>query len=396
MKNVFSHLIKGVVALVLLLSGCVDEYELPKDIGQSYQSEVVIEGRILSGEESVFYVTRTLPLSSSGMQEDIVTNAQVRIIGENGYSSELAENIEDAKYVVNAGVLSSETNYAVEVKVGNEVYRSGFQPLLDTSDISELTWKEAPGKVSVYVSTEEGGQEQKYFMWSYEEDWQFHAWKNMNDFSYGVPVYSEEKYPDFVLGKSNPYYWCFGSASSGTILIYSTEGLKDNKVVNHELLSYDATNIKVSSLYSILVKQWGLTQEAYDYYRLMKLYTEESDGLFTPMPSDVRGNVKCISDETKGVRGYVIASTVKEKRMFIDAEQYKVNTPGVLKGFYSTDQTSDTWMIMWAGWISIGYVAFAQDGTLGNSDIIYAPDCVNCMLQSGATNERPSFWPENR
>ena len=129
MRKIVAYMVKVTLPLAALLYGCVNDYELPKEISQSYRSEVVIEGRILSGEESVFYVTRTTPLLSGEAKEDIVTNAQVRIIGENGYKSDLAENTEDAKYVINTGTLPANTNYAVEVKVEKDVYQSMFQPI---------------------------------------------------------------------------------------------------------------------------------------------------------------------------------------------------------------------------------------------------------------------------
>ena len=38
----------------LLLASCVEEYKLPKNIADFYRQEILIEGRILSGTESVF------------------------------------------------------------------------------------------------------------------------------------------------------------------------------------------------------------------------------------------------------------------------------------------------------------------------------------------------------
>ena len=81
--------------------------------------------------------------------------------------------------------------------------------------------------------------------------------------------------------------------------------------------------------------------------------------------------------------------------MFVDANEYKLNTPGVLQGFYSTDQTQPSWAVIWSQWIENGYVAFSPDGSFKKATIIYAPECVDCLLHTGATQIRPSFWPEN-
>ena len=97
---------------------------------------------------------------------------------------------------------------------------------------------------------------------------------------------------------------------------------------NHELFRIDKGDIRLGYIYSLLLKQWSLTAEAYEYFRLMQLYTEESDGLFTPMPSDVRGNIVCTSNPDKGVRGYIIASNIQEKRMFVYRDDFKLNSEG--------------------------------------------------------------------
>lgn len=104
-------------------------------------------------------------------------------------------------------------------------------------------------------------------------------------------------------------------------------------------------DIRISYIYALLVKQWSISEEAYEYYRLMKLYTEESSGLFAPMPSDVRGNLTCISNPDKGVRGFVIASNVKEKRAFVYASDFKENTSydfGSLWNFHRNSRRNHT------------------------------------------------------
>ena len=166
--------------LILILFGgilcsCVDEYKIPLEVSENYQEELVIEGRILSGEESVFYITRTLPLNS-GLAVSYIMDADVYIIGQNGYRSEKAINIEDGKYIIDTGELEKNTQYAVEISAKGEIYQSKFQPLLSTPDIHEVSYKEREDKsVSFHVTTYGNNDDSRFYMWSYEEDWEFRA-----------------------------------------------------------------------------------------------------------------------------------------------------------------------------------------------------------------------------
>lgn len=375
---------------------CVDEYTLPENISDIYQQEVLIEGRILSGEESVFYITKTVPLDDNSRQTEYVKDAKIYIIGQNGYRSPLATFIEDAKYTVEAVDLPFDTQYAVEVEVDGDIYQSEYQPLLKSPEIDEITWKEYDGEIGLRVSTHNDEGATRCYMWTFEEDWEFHAELDifhMPNIMYMSSLYPKEEH------EWNPYYFCWGHNNSSSIYIYNTEDLTENRVTNHELFRRSMDDIRISYIYSLLVKQFCISTEAYEYYRLMKLYTEDSDGLFTPMPSDVRGNVYCASNPEKSVRGLITASNVTEKRVFVYASDFQMNTANPGRCSYLSPNLSDPYWTF--GWYSMienqGYVATVNASTryLDDSSILYTPYCVNCLLEEGASKKRPDFWPNN-
>lgn len=385
-------LLYGLGVTGLALTACVDEYTLPAEVADTYRQEVVVEGRILSGEESVFYVSHTLALTD-GRTSEGVTNARVTIVGQNGYESQPATFIGDAEYVVDADELNPNTLYAVRVETEGEIYQSDFQALLDTPEIDELTYRERDEAVSLHVSTHNDNQASRCYMWTYEEDWEFHADVDFVHVS-KIPLYNNKTYPLDTPGE-NPYYYCWGHQNSYSLYIYSTENLSENRVQAYELLRIGMDDVRISYIYSLLVKQWSISEEAYEYYRLMKLYTEESSGLFTPMPSDVRGNIRCVSNPEKGVRGFVTASAVKEKRCFVYASDFKVNTSTYENCQRKIPDLDDvTWRSQWLSDIDYsGAVAFTDEGKLDGSSILYSAQCVDCRKVSGSTKVRPDFWP---
>lgn len=393
MKNQFVKHLIFLLSFTPVVLSCIDEYTIPKTIATEHEAELVIEGRILAGEESVFNLTYTTPLNNEEEAPDIL-NAQVYVIGQNGYRSEVAEfDIEDDCYVIDTQSLENNTLYAVEVIVDGDTYQSDFQSLLHSPDIDEVTWQENESSVSIYVTTLAEKTDSRHFMWSFEEDWEFHAEIDMRGNNEIKAIYKKEHYPDLT-ETYNPYLYCWMHDVSRNILLYSTTNLSENLVQNAKLHEIGIEDIRISYIYSILVKQWSLTDEAYNYYATLKRYTEEPEGLFTPILSDYQGNIRCISNPDKRVHGYVLASNVTTKRIFIYEEDFK-HMRSLYWDRYCTWMGED--MRPWGnGPVESWFSPWVIIKNLQTSDeTLYLWNCVNCRHTQGATKKRPDFWPNN-
>lgn len=379
---------------------CIDEYTIPKTTTVAYEAEVVIEGHILAGEESVVYLSSTTPLNTEEEASDML-NAQVYVIGQNGYRSEVAEfDIEDNCHIIDTRTLKNNTHYAVEVIVDGDTYQSEFQPLLTSPEIDEVTWKENESSVSIFVTTQAEKDDPRHFMWSFEEDWEFHAEVDIRGNEKIKPIYVKELYPDLTETR-NPYLYCWMHDASRNILLYSTANLSENLVENTKLHEISIEDIRISYIYSILVKQWSLSDEAYSYYATLKRYTEENEGLFTPILSDYQGNIVCTSNPDKRAHGYVMASSVATKRIFIYEEEFKhmrtlYSNPNCwpkTKDIMGTESWGD--LITSFPWLS-RWVIMAKDGNWNHPDaILYDWNCADCLCTPGATKKRPDFWPND-
>ena len=387
------------LGILSVLSSCVEEYTLPTTT--SYvEPEIVIQGRILTGGKSVVYLTNTTPFNSNEEAPDIL-NAQVHIIGQNGFRSEAAEFvIEEDCYVIDTQALENNTHYAVEVTVDGETYQSEFQPILIAPEISEVTWQENESSVSIYVSTKAGKDDPRHFMWTFEEDWEFHADIDMRGNDTIKPCYVEKHYPDLTETR-NPYYYGWIHDVSKKIFLQSTSNLSENLTGNVKIHEIGIEDIRISYIYSILVKQWSLTDEAYSYYNTLKRYTEESGGLFTPVLSDYQGNIRCLSNPTKRVHGWVLASSVTTKRIFIYEENFEH-----LRSQYSNllciakhrTAHKDEFNAIVTPYPPLSpWVIMAVDANWQNDPnaILYNWHCVDCRYTTGATKKRPDFWPND-
>ena len=385
----YKKIILAVIGILLVVS-CVEEFKVPNTVSEKYESELVIQGRILSGEQSTFYLSMTSAFGNNENGEPI-QNAEITIIGQNGYESEMAEydRIHN-QYTVNTDSLSHDTHYAVKVVWNGETYQSDFQELQASPEIDEITYKENTDGISIHVSTHDTEDGRRAYMWTYEEDWEFHA--DINMFGMGPILYNAEIYPGAA--SDNPYYYCWGHNDSYNIYIYSTEKLKENRVPEYKLFEIPRDDIRISYIYSILVKQWSLSDEAYNFFRTQKLYTEESNGLFTPMPAEINGNVKCVSNPEIKVRGYVLAATITSKRIFIYEKD--LNIPSEYENCYidRPDPLNGNWIRRWTEKVDEGKaIAVIPSGSLDLNSTLYNQECFDCMQTKGSTKKRPDFWP---
>ena len=382
----------------LLTCSCIEEYKIQEMV--PFESpDIVIQGRIASGSESVFYLSKTQPIGSEEKAESIL-NAEITIVGQNGYESPKATfDIEEDCYIINTQDLPDNTLYAVLIKAEGETYQSDFQELFITPSIESVSYKEREDGISIHVTSYGNEGNSSYYLWAYEEDWEFHAPDNINGLK-GIPVYSKEIYnlPFLDENGNNPYLYCWGHNGSKHINIYNTTILTENTAKEVELFRIPIDDVRISYIYSILVKQYSLSPEGYQYYSLIKKYSEESSGIFTPIPSEVKGNVSCISNPEIKVLGYVLASTCQTKRVFIYESDFKQICSEYDSGCIS------------AGWgdnffnlnkiYTEGVIAMTYNGELSDllnpnltETIFYTRECIDCRVVKGSTKKRPDFWP---
>ena len=274
--------------MLLMLISCIEEFDVPNTTSPKFKSELVIQGRILSGEESTFYLSMTSAFGSNKSNFPI-EDATITIIGENGYESEkIAYNKIQNHYSIKTPDLPQNTQYAVKVVYNGETYQSAFQPLIISPEIDDITYQEHVDGVSIHITSKGNENSASCYMWTYEEDWEIQTEYNIYDIG-RWPVYNKEIYP-LLNPPYNPYRYCWMHNTSKNIHIYSTDNLVENWVKEVELIHIPINDIRISYIYSILVKQWVLSKEAYAYFRSMKMYTENTGSLFAPIPAEINLN----------------------------------------------------------------------------------------------------------
>lgn len=134
-------------------------------------------------------------------------------------------------------------------------------------------------------------------------------------------------------------------------------------------------------LYYIEVQQNRIRKEAYEYFKNIQRNIEQTGSIFSPIPTEVRGNIVCVSDPKEWVLGYVdVTSTTIMKRFMPE-----------LRDFYETSY--DCAKNILTGMALDGYTYYIYSGapTVPNR---YAPfRCVDCTYDGRGTKNKPSWWP---
>jgi len=132
--------------------------------------------------------------------------------------------------------------------------------------------------------------------------------------------------------------------------------------------------------YSILVKQYSIDADLYKYWNQLKDFNESTGGLYDKIPSPVFGNVTGCDGTTKAL-GYFSASSVKEKRLFINRSEHHVETININSGctYFTYDIPPSQQKIY-----------FGPDVLSGGRAYTSSTGCADCTEYG--TNVKPFYW----
>ena len=380
--------------LMLLELGCVSDFNAV--LPSSMENILVVEGDIMENTDATFYLSEGFSLSGPEVPVKNM-DANVTIVGSNGYQSEPATNLGKGAFRIAVGELDDNVSYGLQIEYDGHIYKSTLTKPMYASEIDSVSWAQeggADGTVSIRVSTHDTGVEPVYYRWNYDETWEI-----------TVPIettafYDPEK-GTFFDDYTAPYLYCWMYNTNKNILVGSTESLLENRLVNIPLFKHPASNIRFDLLYSINVTQQAITKPAYEYYLNRKSLNEDMGGLFTPQPSELAGNISCATDPSKRVIGYVnVAKNRTQKRMFVHF--YELETPGFGCGpSLSSSQVEahlDSLKISLFDFYKSGYRPIAKPIPFSIPTDRYGiwarATCTDCR-ERGGTKLKPDYWPND-
>ena len=357
----------------------------------SNSSYLVVEGVINAGSDStIIKLDRTVKLSDS-VNHAPELGARLTVEGDQGATYQLAE-AGSGVYVTTGLNLDNSHRYHLHIiTAAGKEYLSDYEAVKPTPAIDSVGYTVQGNGIQLYVNSHDPGNNTRYYRWDYQETWNFHAKYSSGLVTDGTKL--------VVRPADKQVYTCWANEASSNILLGSTKALVRDEVYQSPLTQVASTSEKLETKYSILVKQYALTQEAYTFWQNLKTNNEQLGTIFSVMPSELPGNIHCVTNPSEPVVGYVSVSTVQQKRIFISKAQlpqtwmatypYQCELDSMLFCHGSSCQNDVALFLIPPG--STEYAIFpidSQGALIGymSSDI----KCSDCTIRG--SNKQPAFW----
>jgi len=295
---------------IAFMAGCKKPYN--PSVINSPNSYLVVEGVINAAGITTIKLSRTVNLSGATTLNP-VTGAALNIEDNQSNSYPLSE-ASPGSYMSNTQNLNSAFQYRLSIKTpDNQQYISNFENVQLTPPIDSIGFKIQNNGLQIYLNAHDATNKTKYYRWDYDETWQFHALYESSFISNGTDIVPRTA--------AQMKYFCFSNDTSSTILLGSTAKLTQDVVFQNPITQIAPTSEKIETRYSINVRQYALSGDAFSFWTNLKKNTEQLGSIFDAQPSNLAGNIHNVTNASEPVIGYISVSTVSSKRIFIDNGQ---------------------------------------------------------------------------
>jgi hypothetical protein len=363
---------------------------------------MVVEGVINSGSDStIIKLSKTVNLSSATTTNPIL-KAIVTVESNQNSTYALTETT-NGKYVSAGLNLNNTLQYRLRIKTADsKEYLSDYVTVLDSPPIDTINYDIQSNGINLYSGTHDPSNKVKYFRFDYTETWIFHS-KYLSQY---------KSNGDTVLGrdlKNDNIYQCWQNDTSSTIVLASSAKLAQDVLVNNPITSVSSTLEKLEVRYSIMVRQYALSADAYSFWSNLKKNTEQLGSIFDAQPSQLNGNIHCLTNSQEAVIGYLSAGSVSSKRIFIDNRilpawvpktpyDMCIDTPLYYKYSEGIQKIIVNQIDLFINYnkpgphfdVLIPINAISVPGAPPIGYTAAEPSCVDCTLRG--SNHQPAFW----
>jgi len=378
--------------MLIALCGCIERYSPEEEqlkIGSLVVSahlnnipgmQTISLSRSVSIEKSVFD-----PVSGCYVEVER-SDGEIRVFEETDpgyYGCEL-----DELFFQNGGEY-----HLVLVSPEGQRYESGYETLHPATEIEDVYYEleslptSEPGEndqgIRFFIDFEIGQDSGRYLRWQMQETFEI-----LNP-DYETRMYGKDRRWHDVTS-SQKWLNCWLTNDVYEIHTLDVGNFEGDIYRNQPLNFVSGSTWKLLHRYSLLVRQYSQSEEAFWYWNELAKNVQSKGGLFDTQPALTPSNICNVGDEEEVVIGYFSISGVSEKRIFVGQvpglEIYRdpyFCSPGVFPRFlwnYPSD-------------LLPFYVAYAN--IMGISESGEVRDwCVDCRYRKGSSGEKPEFWDQ--
>ena len=391
-------------SITLFHWSCTEPFEIET---VDYESVLVVESTITDEmKQQIVKLSRTSTLENSDIL--IESNATVYVSTSNGQNYYFNWN-EEFEYYVSDEAFSAQPSISYSLKINTadgKNYTSSAVVLPSVVEMDEIYAErisdpnQKKDGVQVLVNTTDPTGNSKYFRYEYEETYKIVApnptrWYTEiieNNYPYGrYEIKLTRRIPEEEI--------CYSTEMSSGITQASTTEFSENKVFRFPVRYLSKTDSKLRTRYSLLVKQYVQSVEAFTFYKIIKDLGSIQSLLSQGQPGYVAGNMISEADPEEKVLGFFEASSMTSKRIYFNFEDFEMPRPpyfvdcevimlniynfGGLAGYNENEALYN--------YITYEHYQVLTGNTRGYYRIVQ-PECSVCTYFS--SNVKPDFWED--
>ena len=309
-----------------MLTACVEPFE-PETI--TFESALVVEATItdeLKNQE--IFLSRTFEFEEDGADPE--TNARVVVNDDQGGVFEFIE--------ITAGVYESSTafravsgrSYQLNITTNDgRTYSSSTVQLpvstqLDSIYAERIVNNDGVEGIAIYADSFDPSGNSQNYRYTYEETFRVIAPKWTPEDLIGDP---EGGCGLLVVPREREERVCYRTENSTNIIQIDTNGFNEDRVSRFLVRFISRDDYIISHRYSILVRQLVQSNASYSFYDTLREFSGSQSLFSETQVGFLNGNVSSGVDDNEKVLGYFDVSTVDERRIFFDYEDFFPGEP---------------------------------------------------------------------
>lgn len=398
--GIINRTVNFCVVLLFAIS-CVEPFEPQTAV---FESVLIVEATITDEDKrQQIFLSRAFRLEEDGPNPE--TSATVRVTDDQRNEYVFVEEAPGVYLSQQTFRALRDRTYALSVLTSDgRSYSSEQVALTPSAEITALSASrefnlDGEEGMAILLDNEVSDADARFFRYEYEETYKIIAprWVAVD-----AVVIRERPPPAIIIlePKTREERVCYNTAFSNTVILGETEGIAQNGLKRFSVRFIKRDNFIISHRYSILVRQFVQSPEAFAFYETLNEFSSASENLFSQIqPGFLNGNV--LSDESgdEKVLGFFQVSSVASQRMFFDYVDF---FPGEALPPYAEDcelELTPNLLPNAPGGAS-PLVQAVQTGRKYISDsgdavapfIMVNPACGNCNVLG--SNVVPEFWTE--
>jgi len=329
MKNHLLYI--AFIILALGIFSCTEPYEIES---KGFERILVVESTITDQpRHQIVKLSRTTSLDNTAIQYE--SNAAISVVGSNGDNFKFSQD-QNTGFYISDQIFAAQPNISYTLNIltsdGNRYSSSAvvLPPSVPMDKLYSERIVDPSGNkdgVHVLVDTEDPTGNSKYFRYEYEETYKITA-PNPSPYIAEIINLDPKTFTfEIALTPREPEEICYSTEISTGISQTSTSELGENKIFRFPVCYLSKTDAKLQTRYSILVKQYVQSVEAYTFYKIIQELGSIESLLSQGQPGYVAGNIVDEGNPDAKVLGFFEVSSTTSKRIYFNYEDFNLPKP---------------------------------------------------------------------